>query len=110
MAGSNVLEFNDDNFKSDVLDSAQPVLVDFWAPWCGPCRMLAPTVEEIANEYAGKVRVGKVNTEVARKSAIDYRVQALPTLLLFKNGQVADTLMGAVPKEAIAAMLNRHVA
>jgi thioredoxin 1 len=110
MAGSNVLEFNDDNFKSDVLDSAQPVLVDFWAPWCGPCRMLAPTVEEIANEYAGKVRVGKVNTEVARKAAIDYRVQALPTLLLFKNGQIADTLMGAVPKEAIAAMLNRHVA
>ena len=110
MAGSNVLDITDDSFKTDVLDSSQPVLVDFWAPWCAPCRFLAPTIEEVANDYAGKVRVGKVNTEEARKAAIEYRVQALPTLLLFKNGQVADMVMGAVPKQQITAMLDKHLA
>jgi len=93
-----------------VLETTQPVLVDFWAEWCVPCQMLAPPVEEIADEFAGKVRVGKVNTEKARQAAIEYRVHGLPTLLLFKDGQVADMLVGAAPKEAIAAMLNRHVA
>lgn len=108
MAG-NVLEFSDANFQTEVLQSKEPVLVDFWAPWCGPCRMIAPTVEEIANEYKGKVRVGKVNTDEARKSAVDYRIQSIPTLLLFKDGKVADQLMGAVPKQQITAMLSRHV-
>ena len=108
MAG-NVREFNDANFETDVLQSSQPVLVDFWAPWCGPCRMLAPTVEEIAGEYQGRVVVGKVNTDEARNAAVKYRVQALPTLMLFKDGQVADSVMGAVPKHQITAMLNRHV-
>jgi len=108
MAG-NVLEFSDANFQTEVLQSKEPVLVDFWAPWCGPCRMIAPTVEEIANEYQGKVRVGKVNTDEARKSAVDYRIQSIPTLLLFKDGKVADQLMGAVPKQQITAMLSRHV-
>ena len=108
MAG-NVLEFSDANFQTEVLESKEPVLVDFWAPWCGPCRMIAPTVEEIANEYQGKVRVGKVNTDEARQSAIAYRIQSIPTLLLFKDGQVADQLMGAVPKQQITAMLSKHV-
>jgi thioredoxin 1 len=108
MAG-NVLEFSDANFQTEVLESKEPVLVDFWAPWCGPCRMIAPTVEEIANEYQGKVRVGKVNTDEARQSAISYRIQSIPTLLLFKDGKVADQLMGAVPKQQITAMLSRHV-
>ncbi len=108
MAG-NVLEFSDANFQTEVLESKEPVLVDFWAPWCGPCRMIAPTVEEIANEYQGKVRVGKVNTDEARQSAINYRIQSIPTLLLFKDGQVADQLMGAVPKQQITAMLSKHV-
>ena len=108
MAG-NVLEFSDANFQTEVLESTEPVLVDFWAPWCGPCRMIAPTVEEIANEYQGKVRVGKVNTDEARQSAINYRIQSIPTLLLFKDGKVADQLMGAVPKQQITAMLSKHV-
>jgi thioredoxin 1 len=108
MAG-NVLEFSDANFQTEVLESKEPVLVDFWAPWCGPCRMIAPTVEEIANEYQGKVRVGKVNTDESRQSAISYRIQSIPTLLLFKDGKVADQLMGAVPKQQITAMLSRHV-
>jgi thioredoxin 1 len=106
---NNLLEFNDANFQTEILESAEPVLVDFSAPWCPPCRMLAPTVEEIANEYQGKVRVGKVNTDEARQSAINYRIQSIPTLLLFKDGKVADQLMGAVPKQQITAMLSRHV-
>lgn len=106
---ANVAEFNDTNFENEVLQSDQPVLVDFWAPWCGPCRMLAPTVEEVAGEYDGKVKVGKLNTDEARQAAVNYKVQSIPTLMLFKNGEVADTLMGAVPKEHITAMLDKHV-
>jgi thioredoxin 1 len=105
----NVLEFTDDTFQNEVLESAQPVLVDFWAPWCGPCKMIAPTVEEIANEYSGRVRVGKVNTDHARQSAVKYRIESIPMLLLFKNGQVADMVRGAVPKQQITAMLDRHL-
>lgn len=108
MAG-NVLELTDANFDAEVLKSKQPVLVDFWAPWCGPCRMIAPAVEEIANEYQGKVRVGKLNTDQARQAAINYRIQSIPTLLLFKDGAVADSLLGAVPKQHITAMLERHL-
>jgi thioredoxin 1 len=108
MAG-NVLEFTDANFDTEVLKSEQPVLVDFWAPWCGPCRMIAPSVEEIANEYQGKVRVGKLNTDQARQAAINYRIQSIPTLLLFKDGKPAEQLLGAVPKQQITAMLDRHV-
>ena len=105
----NVTEFNDGNFQSEVLDSEQPVLVDFWAPWCAPCRMLAPTVEEVAGEYSDRIKVGKLNTDEARQAAVKYNIQSIPTLLLFKNGEVADTLMGAVPKPQITAMLDRHV-
>ena len=108
MAG-NLLELTDANFDTEVLKSTQPVLVDFWAPWCGPCRMIAPAVEEIANEYQGKVRVGKLNTDQARQAAINYRIQSIPTLLLFKDGKPAEQLLGAVPKQQITAMLDRHV-
>jgi len=108
MAG-NIVELTDANFDTEVLKSTQPVLVDFWAPWCGPCRMIAPAVEEIASEYQGKVRVGKLNTDQARQAAINYRIQSIPTLLLFKEGAVAEQLLGAVPKQQITAMLDRHV-
>ena len=108
MAGS-IIEVTDDSFQAEVMESETPILVDFWAPWCGPCRMIAPAVEEIANEYQGKVRVGKLNTDQAQQSAIKYQIQSIPTLMLFKQGNRADQLLGAVPKQQITAMLDRHV-
>lgn len=107
MAG-NVLEFTDSNFASEVLDSSQPVLVDFWAPWCGPCRMIAPTVEQIASEYSGKIRVGKVNTDENPQTAASHNISSIPTLLLFKDGKVIDKAVGVAPKQALAAMLDKH--
>ncbi|MFG0335095.1 MAG: thioredoxin [Maioricimonas sp. JB049] len=108
MAG-HVVELNDGNFSSEVLESDQPVLVDFWAPWCGPCRMLASTVEEIANDYAGKVRVGKLNTDEARQVAIQYQIQSIPTLMLFKGGEVVERTMGVQPKGNLSALIDKHL-
>lgn len=106
MAG-NVLEFTEANFSSQVLESSQPVLVDFWAPWCGPCKMLAPTVDEIANDYAGKVRVGKVNTDQDGNIASQYGIQGIPTVILFKNGQPFDRSVGLVNKTKLAGMIDK---
>ncbi|MEW4531140.1 MAG: thioredoxin [Maioricimonas sp. JB045] len=108
MAG-NVVELNDGNFSSEVLESDQPVLVDFWAPWCGPCRMLAPTVEELATDYAGKVRVGKLNTDEARQVAIQYQIQSIPTLMLFKGGEVVERTMGVQPKGNLTTLIDKHL-
>jgi thioredoxin 1 len=108
MAG-NVKEFNDANFQNEVLDSTGPVLVDFWAPWCGPCKMLAPTIDQLATEYAGRVTIGKVNTDEARRVSIQHQIQSIPTLMLFKGGKVVERSMGAQPKQMIAAMLDKHV-
>jgi thioredoxin 1 len=95
MAGSrNVVEFSDSNFESEVLQSEQPVLVDFWAEWCMPCRMLAPTIDKIADAYAGKVKVGKLDTDSNREVAMKYQISAIPTVILFKNGQVAQKFVG----------------
>jgi thioredoxin 1 len=97
MAG-NVLEFSDGTFKSDVLESDVPVLVDFWAPWCGPCRMLAPTIEQLAGEYAGTVKVGKLNTDENPDTASNYGISSIPTVLLFKGGEVVRSFVGLQPK------------
>lgn len=93
------------NFESEVLQSDIPVLVDFWASWCGPCKMLAPTIAEIAKEYEGKVKVGKLNIDDDASIAIKYGIASIPTVVLFKNGEVADKSVGYVPKANIEAML-----
>ena len=90
----NVKEFTDSNFEAEVLKSDKPVLVDFWAEWCMPCRMLAPTIEKIAKDYAGKVKVGKVDTDANRDVAMKYGISAIPTVILFKDGQVAQKFVG----------------
>ena len=94
MASANVKEFTDQNFETEVINSDQPVLVDFWAEWCGPCRMLAPTIDKIATDYAGKVKVGKVDTDSNREVSMKYGISAIPTVILFKNGQVAQKFVG----------------
>jgi thioredoxin 1 len=94
MASKNIVEFTDTNFESEVLQSDQPVLVDFWAEWCMPCRMLAPTIDKIAEAYVGKVKVGKVDTDSNREVAMKYQINAIPTVILFKNGQVAQKFVG----------------
>ena len=109
MAGENVLTFTDSNFKSDVVESSQPVLVDFWAAWCGPCRMIAPVVDEIATDYAGKVKVGKVNVDENRQVAMDFGVMSIPTLLVFKNGQPAERIVGYQNKQQLTAVLDKHL-
>ncbi|MBN1781625.1 thioredoxin [bacterium] len=102
----NTLELNENNFSQEVLESNVPVLVDFWATWCGPCRMVGPVVEEIAVQYSGKAKVGKVNTEDNANLAGEYGVISIPTLIIFKNGKPVDQIIGAVPKEAIAKKLD----
>jgi thioredoxin 1 len=112
MADNNdILALTDTNFEAEVLtaSSIQPVLVDFWAEWCRPCHMLAPTVAEIAHDYAGKLKVTKLNVDEAMNSAGRYNIRGIPTLLVFKNGQVVEQIVGAVPKEQITKALERHV-
>ncbi len=92
------ITFTDDNFETEVLQSDKPVLVDFWAVWCGPCKMIAPFVEELAVELEGKAKVGKLDVDNNQESAIKYGVRSIPTVLIFKGGKVFDTIIGAVPK------------
>ena len=107
MAGDKTLTFTDAGFDQEVLNSPQPVLVDFWAEWCGPCRLMAPTVEALAEEYAGRVKVGKLNVDDSPSTPPRYQVRGIPTLLVFKNGQVADQYVGATSKETVVKMLER---
>lgn len=101
----NPITITDDSFQAEVVDSSLPVLVDFWAVWCGPCRMVAPIVDELAVEYEGRIKVGKVDVDSEQKIAADYGIRSIPTLLIFKNGELADQVVGAVPKKQLAEKL-----
>ena len=103
------LELTDGNFKENVLDSDKVVLVDFWATWCGPCRMIAPIVEELHTELEGKAVIGKVNVDENSEASANYGVRNIPTILIFKNGEVVDKLVGAVPKSEILSKLESHM-
>ncbi len=98
MASENVKEFTDSNFQTEVLNSSEPVLVDFWAEWCMPCRALAPTIDKLASEFAGKVKVGKVDTDSNRDISIKYGINAIPTVILFKDGEIAARFVGLKPE------------
>ena len=99
----------DASFAADVLGAAEPVLVDFWAEWCGPCRMLAPTIEELADEYAGRVKVGKLDTDSNRTTAMQYNISAIPTIILFKQGQIIKKFVGLTPKREFKAALDAAI-
>jgi thioredoxin 1 len=107
---SNEMEFTESNFSAEVLQSDVPVLVDFWAPWCGPCKMVAPIVEEISTEYAGKIKVGKLNTDDNQTVASQYGIMSIPTLMIFKNGEVVERIIGAQPKEALTGKIDSVLA
>lgn len=107
---SNEIEFTESNFSTEVLEADMPVLVDFWAPWCGPCKMIAPIVEEISEEYAGKIKVGKLNTDDNQGVASQYGIMSIPTLMIFKNGEVVERIVGAQPKEALTLKLESVLA
>ncbi|MBO8130005.1 MAG: thioredoxin [Candidatus Marinimicrobia bacterium] len=108
MAGD-VLVINKDNFKTEVENSAVPVLVDFWAEWCAPCRRLAPIIEELANEYAGKIKVGKVNVEEESELAQQFGIRSIPTLIIFKDGKPANQLIGLQPKSEISKVIDQLI-
>jgi len=100
-------EFTDSNFDSEVIQSDQPVLVDFWAEWCMPCKMLAPTIDQLATQYEGKIKVGKVDTDANRETAMKFSISAVPTVILFQNGQVVRKFVGVTPKQEFEAELNK---
>ncbi len=109
MAGSNTVNFDDASFDRDVLRSEVPVLVDFWAEWCGPCRQMAPTIDAVAAEYVGKLKVGKLDVDSNNITASRYQIRGIPTLLLFKGGQIVEQRVGAVGKSEVVRMLEGHV-
>lgn len=105
MASELVKEFTDANFQNEVLDAETPVLVDFWAEWCMPCRMLAPTIDQVASDFEGKVKVGKVDTDANRETAVNYAISAIPTVILFKGGQPVKKFVGLTSKDDLSAAL-----
>ena len=106
---SEVLHINDADFESVVVNSDIPVLLDFWAPWCGPCKMIAPVLDELAPEFAGKVKIVKMNVDDNQATPAQFGVRSIPTLLLIKNGQVGATQVGALPKTQLANFINQHI-
>ena len=104
------IEFTDANFKSEVLESAVPVLVDFWAVWCGPCKMVAPVVEEIAAEFDGKLKVGKIVVDQNPETSMQFGIRSIPTIMIFRGGKVVEQIIGAVPKKNLLEKLSAHVA
>ncbi len=109
MAGLAVVEVNDASFEQEVLQSDQPVLVDFWAAWCGPCKALSPIVDEVASEYSGKLKVVKMDVDRNQATPMRYGIRGIPALLLFKGGKVADQIVGYVPKDTIARSISRVI-
>lgn len=107
---SKPITFTDDNFDSEVLTSDVPVLVDFWAEWCGPCKMIAPSIEELANEYDGRAKVGKVDIDSNQSTSMKYGIRSIPALLIFKGGEVVEQIVGAVPKGQIQSKLDASLA
>ena len=105
----NIHQVSEASFEGDILGSDKPVLVDFWAPWCGPCRSVAPIIDDLANQYAGKIKVAKVNVDDSTNVAMKYQVTSIPTFILFKNGQVADRVLGALPRSEFVKFLDRNI-
>ena len=103
------VEITDQSFQETVLNSDKPVLVDFWAAWCGPCRMLGPIIEEVANDFEGRALVGKVDVDNNQQISVDYGIRNIPTVLIFKNGEVVDKIVGVSPKEVIAEKLSAYL-
>ncbi len=109
MASTNIITLTSDNFQQEVIKSPSPVLVDFWAEWCGPCKMIAPILDELADEYSGRVHIGKVDIDQHQALAAEYGVRAIPTLLLFQNGQVAEQIVGLRSKRDLRASFDKLV-
>jgi thioredoxin 1 len=102
-------EVNDGNFETEILKSEIPALVDFWAPWCGPCKLIAPVIEQLATQYAGKVKIVKMNVDEAPATPAKYNVRGIPTVIMFKNGEEADKIVGAVTRAKFEEMINKHL-
>jgi thioredoxin 1 len=109
MASEKIVVLTKDNFEQEVLKSEQPILVDFWAPWCGPCRAVAPIMDELAGEFDGKVKIGKINVDDEGELSMKYRVMSIPTIMLFKDGQIAEKVIGARSKDEFSKLIQKNI-